>query len=197
MITLNEINGADKLCAKYEKKCLEEFEGDLYGAVMGIAYGGDVERIARDIWGERGKVYGFDTFEAGHPKHLAEDIQSFQATCMDLWYGQNGMDKLAYDYQRKELDRQVLTNAILVKGEVHKDSCKDIPYLNYAFLDMDIIASMEAGYEAVKDKIVSKGYLLMHDVVGSIPELTPFYDRIKKDWEIVEEDFLTAVLRKR
>ena len=40
MITLNDCNGADKLCAKYEKKCLTEFEGDLYGVVMGIAYGG-------------------------------------------------------------------------------------------------------------------------------------------------------------
>lgn len=198
MICLNEQNGADKICAKYEKKCLVEFEGPLYAAVMGIAYGGDVERIARDIWGNRGKVYGFDTFESLHPRHLAEDVQSFEATCMDHWYLYYGTDQLTYEYQRKQLDDQGLTNAILVKGEVNKDSCKDIPYLNYAFLDMDILASMQAGYAAVADKIVKGGYLLMHDVVNNIPSLMEWYQKdIKLHWQVMEEGCLTGVLRKK
>lgn len=198
MICLNEQNGADKICAKYEKKCLTEFEGPLYAVVMGIAYGGDVERIARDTWGNRGKVYGFDTFESLHPRHLAEDVQSFEATCMDHWYLYYGTDQLTYEYQRKQLDDQGLTNATLVKGEVNKDSCKDIPYLNYAFLDMDILASMQAGYAAVADKIVKGGYLLMHDVVNNIPSLMEWYQKdIKPHWQVMEEGCLTGVLRKK
>lgn len=196
MITLNKINGADELCEKYERRCLDEFKGDLVGVVMGIAYGGDVERIAK-IWGNRGKVYGFDTFK-GHPKHLCPDKDDFQATCMDNWYYQYGMEKVSYEYQRKELDSQDLTNAILIKGEVNKDSCKDIPYLNYAFLDMDILASMVAGYEAVKDKLVKGGYLLLHDVYQNIPALEKWYQKdIKPHYELMQESCLTGVLRKR
>lgn len=196
MITLNKINGTDILCEKYERKCLDEFKGELIGVAMGIAYGGDVERIAR-IWDKRGKVYGFDTFE-GHPKQLCPDPTDFQATCMDFWYYRYGMEKLTYEYQRKELDDQGLTNAILIKGLVNKDSCKNIPYLNYAFLDMDILASMEAGYEAVKNKIVKGGYLLLHDVYQNIAVLEKWYqEKVRPDWEVMDENYLTAVLRKR
>jgi len=196
MISLNKINGADRLCEKYERKCLEEFKGYLIGVVMGVAYGGDLERIAR-IWDKRGKVYGCDTYE-GHPRHLSNNINNFEATCMDYWYHQYGMEKLAYEYQRKELDNQGLTNAILIKGLVNKDSCKDIPYLNYAFLDMDILASMKAGYEAVKDKIVKGGYLLLHDCYQNIAVLEEWYQKeIKPYWEVMDENYLTAVVRKK
>jgi len=177
MITLNEVNGADKIVLKYAKRLMDEFDGHLYGAEMGIAYGGGVESIGK-MWGKRGTVYGFDTFEDMHPKHLAEDPKSFQATCMDGWYASDkyNTDRLAYAYQRSELDRQGLDNVILVKGEVSKDSCKDIPYLNYVLLDMDIEASMRNGYEAVRDKVVPGGYLFLHDV------LPPNHIREIHDW---------------
>jgi hypothetical protein len=86
MINLNRVagNGADKVVLDYAKKCLTEFKGELNSAVMGVAYGGDVEDIGK-LWKGRGKVYGFDTF-AGHPKQLVKDQTNFQATCMDYWY---------------------------------------------------------------------------------------------------------------
>jgi hypothetical protein len=196
--TLNEFNGADKVCDKYEKEILAKFSTNLIGVIMGVPFGGDVERLAK-TWGEKGKVYGYDTFE-GHPKQLAKDINSFEATCMDLWYGQYGMDKVKIEYQRAELDKMGLTNAFLVKGLINKDSCKDLDHINYAFIDLDIIASMRAGYEAVKDKILPGGILILHDI-NNIPSLIPWYEKeIKKDpaWEMVEEyTALTGVLRKK
>lgn len=200
MRQLNIANGADQVCLKYEKKCLEEFEGPLVAVVMGVAYGGDLERIARDVWGERGTVYGYDVFEDLHPKHLSVDVNNFEATCMDYWYATLGTNELSESYQRIELDRQGLRNVYLIKGEVHKDSCKDIEKIHYAFLDMDIIASMRAGYSAVVDKIVPGGYLLLHDVYQNIQSLGDWYENeLKTDpqWEMMEEKCLTGVLRKK
>ena len=166
MIWLNNVNGADKICTEYHQKVLDEFPGHVYGAVCGIAYGGEIESCAK-LWKDRGTIYGYDTFEDLHPKHLAPNgnKESFEATCMDSWYHRDvhGTDQLAYAYQREELDKQGLTNAVLVKGEVHPQSCQDIPQIHYAFLDMDMPISMHNGYLAVKDKIVAGGYLLLHD----------------------------------
>jgi len=197
--TLNALNGADKVCDLYEKKCLEEFSTPLIGVLMGIPYGGDVERLAK-TWSERkGKVYGYDTFE-GHPKHLAPDMTCFEATCMDLWYQELSMEGTKIEYQRQELDKMGLTNAYLVKGLISKDSCKDLPYINYAFIDLDILASMEAGFEAVKYKLAKGGYLLMHDI-NNIPRLKIWYnDIVIKDpmFEVVETPrALTGILRKK
>jgi len=195
--TLNDTNGADKICVKYEQQALEEFKDNLIGIIMGVPYGGDVERLAK-CWGEKGKVYGFDTF-TGHPKHICgagED--SFEATCMDLWYKTLGTDKLDVDYQRSELKSMGLDNATLIQGLVTKDSCKDLDHINYAFLDMDILESMESGYEAVRHKIVDGGYLLLHDI-NNIARLMPWYEKLKLEpqWEVVEEyNSLTGVLRK-
>ena len=195
---LNEQNGADVVCAKYEKDILEKFKTDLIGTIFGVPYGGDVERLAK-IWGEKGKIYGYDTFE-GHPKQLSDDVNSFEATCMDFWYQTLGTDKLKIEYQRAELDKMGLTNTFLVKGLINKDSCKDLDHINYAFIDLDILASMKSGYEAVKDKLVEGGILIMHDI-NNIQTLIPWYEKeIKKDptWEVVEEyNSLTGVLRKK
>jgi hypothetical protein len=187
MIWLNEVNGADKVCAEYHQKLLEEFpEEHLTGVIMGSAYGGEVEEIAK-LWKDRGTIYGYDVFEELHPKHLAEDKDGFDATCMDHWYQESvhGTEKMAYDYQRKQLDDQGLTNAILVKGEVHPESCKDLKEIHYAFLDMDIPFSMRQGYAAVKDKIKTGGYLFLHDT-QNIPGLTEWFknDVLLKDWDM-------------
>lgn len=161
---LNEVNGADKLVMEYHAKIMEEFQGTLYGAILGSAYGGEVEYLAT-LWKDRGFVYGCDVFDDLHPKHLSADVNSFEATCMDHWYSlpEYGREKMKYDYQREQLDALGLTNAILIKGEVHKDSLKDVPKLHYAFLDMDIPESMHQGYLAVRDKIIEGGYLFLHD----------------------------------
>lgn len=195
MRTLNEVNGADKICDRYERKVMEEFTEPLIGVMMGIAYGGDVERLAT-TWKDKGTVYGFDVFEAGHPRHLSFDKTHFEATCMDLWYEKYGMDELSYEFQRKQLDDLGLTNAILVRGEVSPQSCNTMEKIHYAFLDMDIYASMNNGYNAVKDKIVPGGYLLLHDV-ENINTLTPWYKELRNDWEVLEEfPSLLGILRK-
>uniref|UniRef100_A0A6M3KVT6 Methyltransferase n=1 Tax=viral metagenome TaxID=1070528 RepID=A0A6M3KVT6_9ZZZZ len=202
---LNSLNGADKIEAEYFTKCLTDFDGELYGAVMGIAYGGQVEEMGK-VWKERGKVYGFDTFEDLHPKHLAKDPASFEATCMDYWYGEDvhGTKNLAYSYIRGELDKQGLDNVILVKGLINANSLKDVPYLNYVMLDMDIIKSMKMGYNIVKDKIVKGGYLLLHDVIPPthLPQLNDLYlNTILEDpqntWEIAKEQHQSFIVALR
>lgn len=186
MIHLNECNGADKITLKYATQCVSDFTGGLqskvYGCEMGIAYGGGVEAIGK-AWKGKGTIYGFDTFE-GHPKHLTTDDR--EATCMDHWYKDSiyGTSKLSLEYQQSQLDEQGLDNVKLIKGEVHKDSCKDIPILNYALLDMDILESMENGYAAVRDKIVTNGFLFLHDVVepsNIIRLYNWFYDVVLQD----------------
>ena len=193
LINLNHVNGADELLFDYTSQLLTEFPDEhLYGCEMGIAYGGGVEGIA-SMWGERGSVWGFDVFEELHPKHLADDPTSFDATCMDYWYGSPdyGKERLALEYQQKIIDGLGLKNLTLVKGEVNKDSCEDIPKLHYAFLDMDIPFSMKQGYSAVRDKIVKGGYLFLHDT-QNIPGVGDWMreevtGRDTKMWEQVGE----------
>lgn len=157
---LNKENEAYLVIMDYAEKCLKKFDGSLNAVLMGIAYGGEVEAVAK-LWKGKGTVYGFDTFEDLHPRHLADTENGFEATCMDDWYTKYGTEELNIEYQRKTLDK--LGNAVLTKGEVHKDSCKDIPNIHLAFLDMDILKSMKIGYSAVKDKLVPGGFLFLHD----------------------------------
>lgn len=172
LINLNHVNGADVILLEHAEKLLSKFPEDhLVGCEMGIAYGGGVEAIGK-MWKGRGTIYGFDTFESLHPKHLADDATSFEATCMDYWYihPEYGTDKLSYDYQRQILDDQKLDNVILIKGEVSEDSCKSIDKIHYALLDMDIKQSMQTGYHALRDKFVPGGLLFIHDTqnIGSV-----------------------------
>jgi hypothetical protein len=157
---LNKVNGANEVIFEYAKKLTD----NPVAVLMGIAYGGEVEGIAQ-MWKDCGKVYGFDTFEDKHPSHLSSNKDSFPARCMDHWYNHKdyGTDELRYEYQRCVLDSLGLSNAILIKGEVNKDSCGDIEKIDLAFLDMDMVESMSTGFEAVKDKIVEGGYLFLHD----------------------------------
>lgn len=175
MIELNDTNGASHYTAEITKQIMKEFEGDLFGAEFGIAYGGGVERIGK-LWGSRGTVWGFDTFE-GHPKEIGElcehskeagGVSSFAATCMDGWYSNSdyGTERLAYDYQRKKLDEQGLTNVTLVKGIINeKTDVSFIPKLHYCFIDLDFPLSIWQAYNLVKYKIVKGGYLCLHDVI--------------------------------
>lgn len=177
LININAGNGAHTILIEHAQKLLKRTKGQLYGCEMGIAYGGGVEAIG-NAWKNRGVIFGFDTFEDLHPRHLVEDPTSFEATCMDLWYNfEFGTDKLKYSYIRQQLDQQGLDNVILVKGLVNEDSCKNIPYLNYVLLDMDILESMKAGWEAVKPKLVKGAYVFFHDVVPDdhIPRLSNWF----------------------
>lgn len=185
MKSLNILNGAEQICLDYCQSLLNN-DKELYGVEMGISWGGGVEKIGQ-IWKGKGIVYGYDTFE-GHPKQLAINKEAHEATCMDYWYNTMPINELSYEYQREELDKQGLSNVILVKGLINENSCRDIPYLNYALLDLDMIKSMKIGYSAVKDKIVKGGCLFLHDVVGHefLPELHDWYLTIKDKWEVVE-----------
>lgn len=172
---LNDTNGASKLTLATAGRCMSEFEGMITGAEFGVAYGGGIEAIAK-MWGARGKIYGFDTFE-GHPKQVGEiceeskrsgGVHSFAATCMDSWYGmpEYGTEAIKYDYIRKNLDDLGLMNAILIKGLVtDKTDVSFIKRLHYCFIDLDFPLSNRQAFELVKDKIVLGGYLLLHDCV--------------------------------
>jgi hypothetical protein len=214
MIELNDTNGASTFTRQYADRCLTDFpDQKLTGAEFGIAYGGGVERIGK-IWKGRGVVYGFDTFE-GHPKEIGElcafsaatgGRSSFAATCMDSWYSNPdyGTERLSLEYQKGELDRQGIDNVKLIKGLVTADM--DISFINelhYCLLDLDFPLSMLEAYYLVRGKIVSGGYLLLHDVIpaGHITGCNEVYKRILEDdiWDIVEEkdNYLLAILRKK
>lgn len=213
MIELNDTNGASTFTRKYAERCLTDFTGQITGAEFGIAYGGGPERIGR-AWKGRGVIYGFDTFE-GHPKEIGElcafsaatgGRSSFAATCMDNWYKPEhyGMEALKLEYQQAELDKHGLSNVKLVKGLVTADmDVSFIDKLHYCLLDLDFPLSMLEAYYLVKDKVVSGGYLLLHDVIpaGHIPGCNEVYQRILEDgiWEVVEErpECLLVILRRK
>jgi hypothetical protein len=100
MRILNETNGAHKTVFKFAERALADFTNPV-GVVMGIAYGGEVEEIAK-IWKGRGTIYGYDTFEDLHPQHVFKggEKDAFEANCMEHWYKTYGTQELSYDYQR-------------------------------------------------------------------------------------------------
>lgn len=209
MIQLNDTNGASTFTFKVAEKLMNNFD-QLTGAEFGVAYGGGVERIGK-LWGSRGTIYGFDTF-TGHPKEIGEVCKhtkaaggrnAFAATCMDSWYENPdyGTDRLSYEYQRAELDRQGLSNVILVKGLITNKTKLPFDELHYCFLDLDFPLSMWHAYNLVKDKIVKGGYLCLHDVIPEwhIPGCYEYYQKILQEglFEIEsEEACLLAVLKK-
>lgn len=210
---LNDTNGASTLTLGIAERCMYEFEGSIFGAEFGVAYGGGIEAIGK-MWGARGKIYGFDTFE-GHPKQVAEVCQdskndggtsSFAATCMDEWYNspEYGTEAIKYDYIRKNLDDLGLVNVILVKGLItDKSDVSQIPYLNYCFLDLDFPLSMWQAYNLIKSKIVKGGYLLLHDCIpkGHIVGCNEVYQRIKSEniFDVISEHpaEYTVILKKK
>lgn len=210
---LNDVNGASKLTHEYAAKCLTEFSGDLCGVEMGIAYGGGIRAIGK-LWGNRGTVYGFDTFE-GHPKQIAEicefskkDKTLHAANCMDPWYdnkNEYGTDRIKYDFIRSELDKENLTNVKLVKGLVTEKT--DVSFLpnkiHYALIDLDFPISQWDGYNLLKNRIIKGGYLCLHDMIpaGHIYGNYEYYQKMlsEKLFDVVIEDnsSLLVVLRKK
>jgi len=203
---------SDIITKGYARRCLTEFTGKLIGVEMGICFGGGVEKIGRK-WGERGDVYGFDTFE-GHPitEMLPRDKwaqesggeSSMAAGCMQHWYDVYGFEKCTQEYIQAELDRQNLTNVHLVKGVVtNQTDVSFLPHVNYAFLDMDWPQAQLDGYNLLKHKFVKGGYLCLHDMIpeGHIHGCYEVYQRILEEglFELVVEDLpsLTVVLRKK
>ena len=213
---LNIHNGADKITQEYAAKCLVEFSEHLYGAEMGVAYGGGVAKIGKN-WGDRGTIYGFDTFE-GHPidemtnrcsaTQESGGTKSFASICMDYWYKNNdryGTERFKDVFIQQELDSLGLSNVKLVKGLVtDQTDISFIPKLHYVLLDMDFPQAQWDGYNHVKNKIVKGGYLCLHDMVkpGHIHGCYEKYLDILNEglFEIVEErpdPELLAVLRKK
>lgn len=208
MISISRINGADQIVKRYVRALAEKnFDKKLLGVEMGIAYGGTLELCAKE-WSGKGHLWGFDTFE-GHPKDVAPKEEEFERDCMDVWYDPKiyGKDKLNMEYQAKELKKAGVDNVTLVKGLVNEHSCDDIPYLNYAFLDMDIYESMKAGYKAVKDKILPGFCLFLHDVTPPthIPRLFHWLnDEVLVEdsemWEVMgnwDVAYLVCLLRRK
>jgi hypothetical protein len=166
LLNLNRTNGDAEVQNKIQNVLLNEFPNEtLYGAEIGIAYGGGVESACK-IWKDKGFVYGLDTFE-GHPKHLSDDINSFEAVCMDGWYRDYGIEKVSYDYINENLKLEGLNNYELIKGEVHVQSLSKVNKLHYVLLDLDMITPMKIAYESIKNKMVKGGYICVHDVIPS------------------------------
>lgn len=199
LYNINNVNGADYLLFGVAAMVRKKFKKNIIGCEMGTAFGGGVEGIGK-IWKGIGEIHAFDTFE-GHPDFLSDDRNSFEARCMDRWYDNRyagneripllEKEMLSYEYQRKVLDEQGLTNVILHKGLVDSNSLNQIDYLNYALLDMDLLSSMKTGWDLVKDKIVKGGFLALHDVIpnGHIDGLFELYYEILDagDYSIVME----------
>lgn len=208
---LNDVNGASEITAKYASRCLKEFDEELVGAEFGVAYGGGIEKIGK-LWSGRGIIYGFDTF-SGHPQEIIDKCQdtladggksSHAATCMNPWYSKYGVNELSVDYIRSKLNEQNLYNVNLVKGVVSQDTdLSFIPYLNYCLIDFDYPQSMVDVWNLVKGKIVSGGYLCLHDVVpkGHINGLWEKYQNMLNEnlYEVIEEVNCSyiSVLRKK
>ena len=207
MISISKINGADQVIKRYVSSVNENKNGSpLLGVEMGIAYGGTLEMCAREWLGGKGFMWGYDTFE-GHPKNLAPEKEEFERDCMDIWYDPKvyGKEKISIEYQAKALKDAGIDNVTLVKGLVNEHSCDDIPYLNYAFLDMDMYESMKEGYKAVKDKILPGYVLFLHDCTPPlhIPRLFHWlYDEVLEEdrdmWKVVGEwgqSYLVGLVR--
>lgn len=197
---LNDTNGASLHTLEIAERCLSEFEGQLTGVEMGIAYGGGVEAIGK-LWKDRGTIYGMDTFE-GHPQEIAEICEdskndggkdSFAARCMDGWYQSTeyGTDAIKLNYIQSELDKQSLSNVKLVKGLITNKTKLPFKELHYCFIDLDYPLSQIQAYELVKNKIVKGGYLLLHDMIpkGHIKGNYEKYQSILNDglFEVVKE----------
>ena len=211
LISLSRNDGSEAIYGKYLVEMAENPQGCLIGCEMGVAWGGGVEYVGK-LWKGKGFVFGFDTFE-GHPKHLALDcefskaaggLESRAAKTMDWWYSRYGTETLSYEYIRGELDKQGLSNVILIKGLITENTdISFIPYLNYCFLDLDIPLSVKTAYNLIKDKLTPNAYLCLHDCVpeGHIHGLWEFYQDVKKSnlYDVLVEDprTLLVVLRRR
>lgn len=200
---LNDQNGASHVVIGYCTELAETItDRPLIGAEFGVAFGGGVQRLGR-LWKPfGGTVYGFDTF-VGHPKYLAPDQRSMEAICMDCWYETYDISRTEYDYQRKMLDEEGLTNVILRKGLIDEHSMDGIPYLHYAILDLDLVSCMTIAWTLVRPLMLPGGYLCLHDVlpVGHIPGLELLHQTIKDtgEYESVFESGanMLAVLRRK
>lgn len=163
MINLNDDNGAGPITREYAQRIFIKFDNPTL-AELGSPYGGGVEQIGLMSRG-KGKIFAFDTF-TGHPKELSYSQNSHEAICMDPQYAKYGVEKLEYEYQRNELDRQGLHNVILRKGLINDNSIKDagITEIHYALLDLDMITPMVLAWKLVRPLMQPGGYLCLHDV---------------------------------
>uniref|UniRef100_A0A6M3J0N6 Putative methyltransferase n=1 Tax=viral metagenome TaxID=1070528 RepID=A0A6M3J0N6_9ZZZZ len=201
---LNAGSNTSKLQLDCIEMLLQKFPEHLTLLEIGSAYGGGVEMMAKMV-GDRGTVYGYDTFE-GHPRDLAVKIDDPEAYCMDMWYNNPmwGTKDLNYEYQREILDEEGLDNAILVKGRLNENSFDDIEKAHFVLMDLDMVNPSKIAYKAIKDKIVPGGFLFMHDIYPphNLPHLHKWaYKEVVPDpmW-VLEGEFLhsyLAILRRK
>jgi len=203
---------ASNQTAKYQVGLVEQLmiqfpKDKIVVLEVGSAFGGAVEFIAKllkSVSSDRGVVYGYDTF-TGHPKDLAITPDNEEAHAMDIWYDKPLFipETLTYKYQRNWLDHEGLTNAFLVKGRVNKHSFDDIKTAHLVMLDMDLVKPTQIAYDALKDKVVRNGYMLIHDAVPTthIPQLHDFvFNEVVKDgrWtieKVADHDYIVSLKR--
>lgn len=197
---------------KYLHKSMDEFSHKIHYAEFGVAYGGGLLTCCH-VLGDKGKVFGFDTFE-GHPKNetlkcehsmKAGGLNSKAALCMDGTYELAISRNFNYDYDSVNfyLENNGAKNFELIKGLIDENFTVRQDYFDVVLLDLDIPYSMKIAYEKIKKIISPKGYLIMHDVDihRKIPGLWELYEEIieenmfEKFEEIPTNDFV--ILRKK
>ena len=188
MFNINDTNRDSRILNKIQRQLLTEFPDEiLHGAEFGVAYGGGLQQICT-IWKGKGFVLGYDTFTE-HPKHLASNPNSAEATAMDGWYNQLGKEKLTSAYIHNQLVDAGHSNFNLIEGEINEHISLDHLQLHYAFLDLDLVYSMKSAYNAVKYQMIRGGYLALHDVTPEdhMPDLYKWWKlEDKTNLELVE-----------
>ncbi len=190
------VNDTTKLVVEYAAKCKERFPKEyLIGIEMGVAYGETTRALAKE-WTGQGIIAACDTFE-GHPEYLAPE-GSPEQICMRQHYDEKGKDTLSLEWQQQEADESGLTNIIFKKGLISE---LDLPYAAYhfAFLDMDIVASMQDGWSYISNKLKPASFLLFHDCFqGSRLEnlINWFNTNVRNDprFKIIQEDEHTGLI---
>jgi hypothetical protein len=203
LLQLNGYNGAGKRCLEVCQQLKDNVtDHKLFGAELGVAYGGGPQAIGR-LWKPvGGMVYGFDTFE-GHPKQLSCTPTAMEYYCMDHWYRQYGTENLSVAYQRKALAEEGLSNVVLIPGLLNEKSLDVVPYLDYCLMDLDLIAAMVLAWRLVSTRMHKGGFLCIHDVLplGHITGLWGLYKEIMAscDYDLVGEypENLLVVLRRK
>jgi hypothetical protein len=70
-----------------------------------------------------------------------------------------------------------INNVTLHAGLINNQSLDNVPNIDFAFLDLDIVAAMNLAFDIVHPKLNKSGYLALHDI-GNFSGSLDLYNRI-------------------